>query len=410
MLDTHLATHFCQRSASIEAWFAAAFQRTLPPVYGSVDLRYAGFKIAPIDMNLFPAGFNNLNRDHLLQSITASRKSLLHHVPHLKNILLIPESHTRNSFYWRNIKVLCHILEKSNFTVRLGALPDATELVPHVTVSGDETMPVQLIQRENNQLKLADFVPDAILLNNDLAAGVPPILKGITQPILPPVQLGWGERFKSTHFEVYQQVASLFAKEVELDPWFISPLFTYCEPVDFMQQAGMDDLIERARVLLEAIKKKYEEYKIQQQPFLIIKADQGTYGMAVMTVRDLDSLKQLNRKKRTQMSTTKGSRPVNRVIIQEGIYTFETIGTFEAVAEPVVYLFGEQVVGGFYRVHQARGVDENLNSPGMQFEPLPFSPSCADEARVYLYGVIARLSMLAAAQEVAALSAGEKSL
>jgi glutamate--cysteine ligase len=404
MLDTHLATYFCQRSASIEAWFAAAFQRTLPPVYGSVDLRYAGFKIAPIDMNLFPAGFNNLNRAHLLQSITAARKSLLHHVPHLKKILLIPESHTRNSFYWRNIKVLCHILEQANFTVRLGALPDAAELVPEVTMSGEDTIPVQLIQRDHHHLKLEDFVPDA----NDLAAGVPPMLQNIVQPILPPAQLGWSDRFKSIHFAAYQQVVSLFSKEMGLDPWLISPLFTYCEPVDFMQQTGIDDLIERSRALLESIQKKYVEYKIQQQPFLIIKADQGTYGMAVMTVRDLDSLKQLNRKKRTQMSSTKGSRPVNRVIIQEGIYTFETIGPFEAVAEPVVYLFGEQVVGGFYRVHQARGVDENLNSPGMQFEPLPFSPSCADEARVYLYGVIARLSMLAAAQEVLALSAGDK--
>jgi glutamate--cysteine ligase len=76
----------------------------------------------------------------------------------------------------------------------------------------------------------------------------------------------------------------------------------------------------------------------------------------------------------------------------------------------VVYLWGERVVGGFYRVHKDRGIDENLNSPGMHFKPLPFAKSChqphesADpgecQNRFFAYGVIARLSMLAAAREI----------
>jgi glutamate--cysteine ligase len=37
---------------------------------------------------------------------------------------------------------------------------------------------------------------------------------------------------------------------------------------------------------------------------------------------------------------------------------------------------GERVVGGFYRVHKDRGIDENLNSPGMKFEPLAFASPC----------------------------------
>jgi glutamate--cysteine ligase len=116
------------------------------------------------------------------------------------------------------------------------------------------------------------------------------------------------------------------------------------------------------------------------------------------------------RKERTRMSTTKDRQPVRRVIIQEGVYTFETTGPTNAVAEPVVYLFGECVIGGFYRIHTSRGVDENLNAPGMHFQPLPFSSGCdapcdASEAdslqnRLYVYGVIAQLSMLAAAREI----------
>jgi glutamate--cysteine ligase len=68
------------------------------------------------------------------------------------------------------------------------------------------------------------------------------------------------------------------------------------------------------------------------------------------------------------------------------------------------------VVGGLYRVHTERGVDENLNAPGMHFEPLPFDISCIQPDfngnpdclpnRFYAYGVIARLALLAAAVEL----------
>ena len=131
--------------------------------------------------------------------------------------------------------------------------------------------------------------------------------------------------------------------------------------------------------------------------------------MAVMAMRNVDELRALSRKQRTRMATIKGGQPVRQVIIQEGVYTFETMGSEQAVAEPVVYLWGDCVVGGFYRVHKDRGTDENLNAPGMQFEPLAFQHSCNEppqnemepcDARFYLYGVVAQLSMLAAAREI----------
>ena len=49
------------------------------------------------------------------------------------------------------------------------------------------------------------------------------------------------------------------------------------------------------------------------------------------------------------MSVIKEGQPVHEVIIQEGVYTFENIDG--GVAEPVVYMIDQFVVGGFYRVH-----------------------------------------------------------
>jgi glutamate--cysteine ligase len=84
-----------------------------------------------------------------------------------------------------------------------------------------------------------------------------------------------------------------------------------------------------------------------------------------------------------------------------------------AVAEPVVYMMDRYVVGGFYRVHAERGVDENLNAPGARFVPLAFEksaqspqpgakPGASLPNRFYMYGVIGRLAMLAASYELEA--------
>lgn len=43
---------------SIEHWFRNEWQKNAVPFYCSVDLRNSGFKLAPVDTNLFPGGFN----------------------------------------------------------------------------------------------------------------------------------------------------------------------------------------------------------------------------------------------------------------------------------------------------------------------------------------------------------------
>jgi glutamate--cysteine ligase len=385
----------------VEDWFAAQWQLTMPPVYGSVDLRNAGFKLAPIDMNLFPAGFNNLNPEFMHVSVDAAARIIQRIVPGAKKILIVPENHTRNLFYWANIKTLQTILENAELEVRFGVLNEDVTTTQTIQLPSGETVTIHPLIRVQDKLQVANFVPDMVLLNNDLSDGIPAMLQNLQQPLIPPAELGWSQRLKSEHFQYYAEVASEFAKHMQFDAWLVSPLFRKCGEIDFMQQDGMECVIAHAENLFADIQKKYAEYGISHQPFLIVKADAGTYGMAVMTVRNIDELRNMNRKQRTRMSTIKGGQPVRSVIIQEGVYTFETWGTEQAVAEPVVYLWGCRVVGGFYRVHQDRGNDENLNSPGMRFEPLAFAESCdAPCNRFYIYGVVARLSMLAAAREM----------
>jgi glutamate--cysteine ligase len=395
----------------IELWFQSQWKKSRAPLYGSVDLRNAGFKLAPVDMNLFPAGFNNvaLNPDFVKLSTEAAQEIIQQLAPDAKNILLIPESHTRNTFYWENVQALINILTAGNFTVRVGSLlPDLTE-AKEISLSNDRSVLLEPMHRDGDKLMLADFTPDLILLNNDLSDGIPEILQGLQQQIAPPSELGWSQRLKSEHFSYYSSVTNEFSQDFQLDPWVITPMFKQCGEIDFMQRDGEECLAQHVDELLVAINEKYAEYEVSQKPYIVIKADTGTYGMAIMMVKSAEEVMSLNRKQRTHMSKTKGGQPVRSVIVQEGVYTFETWGKENAVAEPVVYLWGERVVGGFYRVHKDRGIDENLNSSGMQFEPLAFAKQCRPsqppvpgecQNRFYAYGVVARLSMLAAAREI----------
>ncbi|WP_419419124.1 glutamate--cysteine ligase [Legionella sp. D16C41] len=409
----HVEEVILSQVATIESWFRQKWLETPPPLTSSVDLRQAGFKLAPVDTNLFPAGFNNLNSDFLPLCIQAMQSVLFDYLPNCKRILLLPESHTRNRFYLQSLNVLKDILAKAGFIVRIGSLDSEVTSPQRMPIDEKESLLIEPLIREGNKIKLADFEPCIIVLNNDLSTGIPPILQGIQQRIRPTAQLGWFSRLKSTHFCLFDQVATEFANLVDLDPWLINPYFKAVDNIDFMAQEGLNELANEANSLLLNIKNKYEHYGIKERPFLAIKADNGTYGMSVMMIYDAEELQQLNRKQRTRMAASKGSQKVSRVIIQEGVYSFETMAD-GAVAEPVVYMIGPYVVGGFYRVHQGRGVAENLNAPGMHFEPLAFKQPCnmprydrepVDSCpnRFYSYGVIARLAALAAAREIAAI-------
>jgi glutamate--cysteine ligase len=404
-----LERRFLDASTAIEQWFRGQWLEHSPPFYASVDLRNAGFKLAPVDTNLFPGGFNNLNPAFLPLSVQATMSAIEKICPEAKNFLVVPENHTRNRFYLQNVAHLAMILHHSGLNVRIGSL------LPEITAPTDIHLPdghrltLEPLVRKGRRLGLADFDPCSILLNNDLSAGVPAILEELhEQFVIPPLHAGWATRRKSRHFAAYSEVAANFAKILCIDPWLIDPAFAVCGQVNFQERQGEECLAANVDELLTGIRAKYREYGVTESPFVIVKADAGTYGMGIMTVRDAADVKGLNRKQRNKMAVGKEGLEVTEVILQEGVPTFETIDT--GVAEPVVYMIDRYVVGGFYRVHTARGRDENLNAPGMHFKPLAFETACMlpnlDESpdappnRFFAYGVVARLGLVAAALEL----------
>ena len=391
----------------VERWLRGQWQDHAAPFYCSVDLRNSGFKIAPVDTNLFPGGFNNLNPEFRPLCVQAAMTAIEKACPDARGMVLIPENHTRNQFYLQNVAVLQTFLRQAGIDVRIGTLLHEITSSTEITLDNGTKLKLEPLERRGNRLVMNGFDPCVVLLNNDLSAGTPEILTNLEQAVLPPLHAGWTVRRKSNHFKAYREVAEEFAQLLKIDPWFINPYFEKCGKINFEEKKGEECLEGYVSEILEDIRAKYKEYGIKQDPFVIVKADAGTYGMGVMTVKDPSEVRGLNRKQRNKMAVVKEGLQVHEVMVQEGVYTFEAVE--DAVAEPVVYMIDHFVVGGFYRVHTKRGQDQNLNAPGMQFRPLAFADPCSSPNpddpgcppnRFYAYGVIARLALLAAAIEL----------
>lgn len=437
MSDNYLAQlkefeqNILTKQTQIEAWFRRQWSEHKPPFYGSVDIRNAGYKMASIDMNLFPGGFNNLNPNFIQLAAHAAQDAVERSCPQAKSVLIVPENHTRNTFYLQNVLALSNILRSAGFEVRLGSLnPEIIEPTEFETALGDKIL-LEPLLRTRERVHLADgFSPCLVLLNNDLSGGIPEILQGIAQTVLPPLHGGWTTRRKTAHFAAYNRVAAEFAELIGVDEWQINPYFEQISGLNFQEHEGEDALVEAVERMLAKIQAKYDEKGIPDKPFVIVKADAGTYGMGVMSVKSAEEVRSLNRKNRNKMAKIKEGLEVSEVIVQEGIYTYETLNG--AVSEPVVYMMDRFVIGGFFRVHEGRANDENLNAGGMVFVPLnqaipvagaeeggeerckrvfaqwdtlgvpqtnAANPDCECN-RLYVYGVMARLSLLAASLEL----------
>ena len=386
---------------AVESWLREEFARTPPAFYCSADLRNNGQKIASIDANLFPGGFNNLLPSGRPAAAMALRRQIELACPNSKSVLLIPENHTRNLAYLDNVAALRGLFESAGIAVLLGRL-DGAKTAPQ-TANGEilEMLPVE---RDGGRLRCGGASPCAVVLNNDLSGGLPPILQNLDIPTMPAAELGWAARRKSAHFHQYRRAAEQLAALLGADSWLLCADFSVCDNVDFLRREGMECLAAAVEETLAQIGEKYRRHGVSDEPFVVLKADKGTYGMGVLPVRRAEEVFSLNRKQRNSMAVGKGGAAVSSVLIQEGIETAEE--SAGAPAEPVVYMIGDAVVGGFYRENKTRGRRENLNSRGMSFSPLPFGEPARNGGgaeRLYVYGVLARLAALASAREAALL-------
>ena len=390
------------------------------PIYSSVDIRDAGFKAAVVDTNIFPAGFNNLCPHGQEDGVELIKKAILRRVDGCRNILIIAEEHTRNTWYLENIRILEEMIRKAGFNVKtatfLDVQPSFCEKARSVELETATGHPVRIYCfnkiLEDYKAGIEKFC--LIIMNNDLTTGIPEILKQANVPIYPSVSAGWHSRHKSYHFKHTDDLMRELADILEMDPWLFSAFFDTAQNININEEDDRKRLKEQCDALLAKIQKKYDEHGIEEKPYLVLKSDSGTYGMGVMAVENTGDILTLNRKKRNALHVGKSSQVISRYLIQEGVPTIHNVEN--QVSEVVIYQIENNLVGGFYRTHASKGERDNLNSKGASFKTIcPHSDKYGDcgihpNINVFdIYRIIARVAGVAAHREIIQLEEAKQS-
>ncbi|MCD4726994.1 MAG: glutamate--cysteine ligase [Pirellulales bacterium] len=218
------------RQNAIRHWLGRYAQSHELPLYSSVDIRDSGAKITVVDTNLFPAGFNNLCEHGIADAITHFGQAIRSRAPLAKNILIIAEEHTRNTWYLENVRVLRDIITQAGFNARIATFldiqPAFCQNVNYVELRTATDLPVKVhcLKKLINDITLGQEQIDLIILNNDLTSGIPEVLLRSTIPIYPSLRAGWHSRLKSHHFSHTNDLIKEFARILDLDPWFFPAL------------------------------------------------------------------------------------------------------------------------------------------------------------------------------------------
>ncbi len=403
MIQEKIHQSTCRTSQKLRDWFGDVTAQLNVPVYSSYDIRDSGYKVSNVDANIFPAGFNNIchqDREAAVEIMSSYLKS--HYASGAEKILLITEEHTQNTYYWDNVAALNELILQGGRQCLI-AMPLRMKPMEIKSASGKL---IRVVSGFDDSPEVKEFQPSLIISNNDFSEAHDEWSKQVNYPQNPPRELGWYQRKKSNYFRHYNQLVADFSSIIEMDPFYLNvktELFPAFDPddVDSLQAlaVSVDSMIGKLR-------EEYSKRKIETEPFVFVKNNAGTYGLGVVRVSSGEDVLSWNSKSRKKMKAAKGGREISEVIIQEGIPS--RVQSDGAVAEPVIYMIGCELAGGFLRTHTEKSATESLNSPGAVYRRL-----CVSDLNVSLtgnplenvYGWSARLGLAAIGPEAKDLDA-----
>ncbi len=388
----------CLHHEKLMKWYEEKTARLAYPIYSSYDVRDAGYKVGIVDANIFPAGFNNICPADLEECPDLFKSYLQkHYSPVPQKVLLVTEEHTQNSFYWENVITIKTQLETAGCQVLVGIPRNLDKAMELESASGRKVV-VHSAFLDHPDVK--GFGPDLIVSNNDFSEAKEDWAKDIQQPINPPRELGWYQRKKSNFFKFYNQLVGEFCQIAEIDAFLMQVRTEEFKGFDITDDESVNAVAARVDNMIADLRIEYAKRNITHEPFIFVKNNSGTYGLAVLKVNSGEDFKSLNYKSRKKMKAAKGGRDVEEVVIQEGIPSVVTAEG--ATAEPVIYMVGCRLAGGFFRTHKEKSESESLNSPGAVYKRM-----CISDLSVRLnecpcenvYGWASKLALLAISYE-----------
>ena len=381
----------------ITEWMEKKRSEVPIPIYGSVDVRDAGWKIAVVDANHFPAGFNNVAPEDEQHLSALLKNHINRRDEKCRWVHLYPESHTRNAAYVENLKTLQRLIEQAGFRCTVGS-PELADHGSLAGISGPLNLDIVSLQMVNDEESIVvnGEQPDLILLNNDLTEGLVPGLG--TSRVSPPPVMGWHSRKKSHHYDALSDYVSEIAELIGIEPWCLITDWFVSKDKCLDRESCRIELAAEVDDFIQQIKHKYHNLGIDREPVVFIKNDSGTYGLGILSVRSGEELLSLSNRKMRKLMYSKGGVEVENFLIQEGIPTrLETADG--GPVEPVVYLVDGQAASWFYRINEKKSDIDNLNSPSASFESYTDVGHLYGENAHGWHALVAELSMLAMGKE-----------
>lgn len=396
MIKDLLHQNYCSRLPRLREWYKATTEKLSFPVYSSYDIRDSGYKVSNVDANIYPAGFNNIchqDMDAAVEIMDHYLKS--HYGAEVQRVLLVTEEHTQNPYYWDNVAAIRDLIERSGRKIFVG-MPSAIQPMDLKSASG-KTVHVEAGRPQNQALM--NFKPQVIISNNDFSnphKDWAEAWQSLALPINPPRELGWYQRKKSTYFKHYNQLVLEFSNILDLDPFALNVMTDLHSSFDLDDEKSMAELAAKVDAMISKTAAEYKKRDIDAKPVVFVKSNAGTYGMGVVRVESGAELLNWNSKARKKMKASKGGNQVTEVIVQEGIPS--RVESDGAVAEPVIYMIGCELAGGFLRTHSDKSATDSLNAPGAVYKRL-----CVSDLNVGLdnsplenvYGWSAKLGLIA---------------
>ena len=110
-----------EKRSEIKKWMQEKRTEIPIPIYGSVDIRDSGWKVAVVDSNHFPAGFNNVSKNDESRLSSLLKSHILRLNEDCSWVHLYPESHTRNKGYVENVKTIKRLIEGAGYKCTVGS-------------------------------------------------------------------------------------------------------------------------------------------------------------------------------------------------------------------------------------------------------------------------------------------------
>ena len=382
-----------EKRSEIKKWMQEKRTEIPIPIYGSVDIRDSGWKVAVVDSNHFPAGFNNVSKNDESRLSSLLKSHILRLNEDCSWVHLYPESHTRNKGYVENVKTIKRLIEGAGYKCTVGS----PELRAFGSLDG-LTGPLMLdkVSLVDETLVVDNETPDLIMLNNDLTEGILPGLS--SNQVIPPTHMGWQRRRKSEHYECLKSYIEEIAKILGVDSWHLMADWFVSEDKCLEKETCREMLAAEVDEFLANLKARYLKMGVERDPVVFIKNDRGTYGLGIMSVSSGEELLNLSNRKFKRLMYSKGGVDVENFLIQEGIPTCLKTPEGHPV-EPVVYLVDGEAASWFYRINSKKGDLENLNSPSAQFVKFDEVKDKYGKHAHNWHALLAELSMLAMGAE-----------